>query len=171
MKHYHSCTQTNMHAAKSKIAKKKNPNRLRWKAWEWKCGTTVGIECKVKQWSSEIFDCVTRSSDLEFKRAPAFGSYVLLSLFLLLLPLFVSHYSLWEQMSLFPYFHFFFFKLSFTKTPQWKRWFLLYSSFIWNLLYFLSLQSGERKRECVCGVVQTKKRKEKHYHLQFVKMQ
>lgn len=65
-------------------------------------------------------------------------------------------------------------KLSFTKTPQWKRWFLLYSipSFEILLLWFLSLQPVSRERESGSGgsVVQdrTTKVKTKNVIVTFV---
>lgn len=114
-----------------------------------------GIEYEGYIWRSEIFDCVTRSSNLEFKRTPAFGSFVFFLSLFLFFPFCVSLWRKWASffsLSISFLLFFWFFKfLSFTKTPQWKRWFLLYSSFVSNppllSLYTLSL-SRKRKWQC-----------------------
>lgn len=132
-----------------------NPNHIYIGKFGVKMWKERGIEYEGYIWRSEIFDCVTWSSNLEFKRAPAFGSfvfYVLLSLFFLFFPFCVSLWRKWASffsLSISFLLFFWFFKfLSFTKTPQWKRWFLLYSSFISNPpLISLSTPSFSVERE------------------------
>lgn len=56
-----------------------------------------GIECEGQIWRSEIFDCVTRSSNLEFKRTPAFGSFVFFLSLFLFFPFCVSLWRKWNE--------------------------------------------------------------------------